>query len=60
MDIAAHCVYVSIDCEHCGMVRAAWNLFDEGGECEWFGDGKGFVMIFLAYSCLSVLIQAHE
>ena len=60
MDIASHCVDVSIDCKHCGVMWATWNLFDEGGKGKWFGDCEGFVMIFLAYSCLTVFIQAQE
>lgn len=39
---------------------AAGDLFDEDGEGEGFGDGEGFIVVFLADSCLAILVDAHE
>lgn len=60
MDVAAHGVDVSVDGEKCGVMGAAGDLFDEGGEGEGFGDGEGFIVVFLAYSRLAVLVDPHE
>lgn len=60
MDVASHGINIPVDGEQGRMMRAAWNLFDEGRKGERFGDCEGFIMIFLANASLTVFIDPQE
>jgi hypothetical protein len=53
-------IYVAVDGEEGGVVRAAGDLFDEGGEGKGFGRAKVLLLVLLADACLTVLFHPHK
>ena len=60
VDITAHGINISIDSQQGGVVWSTGDLFDEGGEGERFGYWECLIMVFLANTCLTVLIDSYE
>jgi len=60
VDITAHSIDISIDCEQGGVMRAAGDLFDERGKGKRLGHCECLIVVFFANTCLTVFIDAHE
>jgi hypothetical protein len=60
VDVTAHSIDIAVDGEEGGVMGATGDLLDEGGEGKGLGYCECFIVVLLANTRLSILVDSHE